>query len=435
MSFERDDLETGTAREIVPWNLATVKLVRKAVPPASVMVTLLEASRHPIFAVNADYCYLLYSRSHADVMCTLYGAEIEAGGSLLDYITVPEDRLATKLNLDRALSGEHVEEAATSIGGDGDHKQVDVSYVPIRSSEGPAQGVLVISNDVTESHRLAEDLHRSQSKLDRFFQTDMVGRIAGAADGKVVDANDYLLKLIGYTREELCRGEINWRSITPAEYLSLDEQAIATLKLTGECSPYEKEYQRRDGTRVSVLLTNILPHDPEDPIEALVIDITDRKRMEDSLQRLDTQLERERNSVSSKQSALREVLSHLEEERNRTVSCVSSNISSVVTPLIRQLRKSVANNPAQAQLVDQVSQALDDVMSPFVDALSARFATLSPRELQVCSLVKDGIQSKEIAGLLGISVLTVHTIRRNIRKKLALKDGSAVLSEYLNSIK
>jgi PAS domain S-box-containing protein len=99
----------------------------------------------------------------------------------------------------------------------------------------------------------------------------------------VVAANDYYLDLIGCTRAELAAGDASWIDVTPEEWLPTDVRAIAELRSRGVCTPYEKEYCRRDGSRVAVLLADAMLPGPEESIVAIALNITERKRAEAAL--------------------------------------------------------------------------------------------------------------------------------------------------------
>lgn len=103
------------------------------------------------------------------------------------------------------------------------------------------------------------------------------------ARGDILQANDYYLSILGCTREELLSGQLDWRKVTPPEWLPADERALAQLREQGVCDTYEKEYVRQDGTRVPVLITDaMMPGDSGD-ILAFVFDITERKRADEAL--------------------------------------------------------------------------------------------------------------------------------------------------------
>jgi PAS domain S-box-containing protein len=147
---------------------------------------------------------------------------------------------------------------------------------------------LVIANahleNLTSERKRAEDaLRLANERLRYFIDANIVGVLIANAAGDVLEANDYYLNLIGYTREELERGQVDWRAITPPEWLPADEQALQELRERGECKPYEKEYLRRDGTRAPVLLADAMLPGPGGQIAAFAIDITARKLVEEAL--------------------------------------------------------------------------------------------------------------------------------------------------------
>src|SRR5439155_17695324 len=96
------------------------------------------------------------------------------------------------------------------------------------------------------SDALREDQARSRSVLD----SNMVGILFWDAGGRISDANDAFLNLAGYTREDLALGRIDWREITAPEFRARDEGALEEMRRCRTCTPYEKEYIRKDGSRV-----------------------------------------------------------------------------------------------------------------------------------------------------------------------------------------
>jgi PAS domain S-box-containing protein len=131
-----------------------------------------------------------------------------------------------------------------------------------------------------DQERAEASRNMATARLRRFFDANIIGMVVGDAAGAVIEANDYFLRLIGFTREEFERGEVNWRGLTPPEWLPADEQAIRELAERGTCTPYEKEYVRRDGTRVPVYLADAVLPGPGGQIAAFALDITERRRAE-----------------------------------------------------------------------------------------------------------------------------------------------------------
>lgn len=117
----------------------------------STLVGIIESSDTPIFSVDTGYCYTSFNRSHAAVMRSLYDVDIEQGKSLLGYMTVEEDRVEAKRNIDRALEGERVVEEAYS-GEEGlSRLYFEVVHNPIKNEDGQVAGVAVFARDITGS--------------------------------------------------------------------------------------------------------------------------------------------------------------------------------------------------------------------------------------------------------------------------------------------
>ncbi len=129
---------------------------------------------------------------------------------------------------------------------------------------------LTLANDVTERARTEE-------KIRAFFDSGMVGAIFGDVHGNILAANDEFLRIVGYDREDLEHGGPRWDAITPPEWLPIDAERIVEAKQRGICTPYEKEYFRKDGTRVSVLVGYALVGEKREESVGFILDQTDRK--------------------------------------------------------------------------------------------------------------------------------------------------------------
>jgi PAS domain S-box-containing protein len=110
-----------------------------------------------------------------------------------------------------------------------------------------------------------------------------MGIVISTNDGAIVDANDAFLAMVGYTRSELLGGEIDWRALTPPEWLALDERAIAELARTGRFEQYEKEYVRKDGGRVPVSLGGARIAHTDDEQICYIVDLSRMRRAEAAL--------------------------------------------------------------------------------------------------------------------------------------------------------
>ncbi len=142
-----------------------------------------------------------------------------------------------------------------------------------------------------QSQSTQQALKISEERFKSFVESNVVGMLFGDVDGTIEEANDELLRIVGYTREDVRAGLLRWTEITPPEYFPADEAGIAEALQTGSCTPYEKEYIRKDGSRVPVLVGYTLLGENKDKSAAFVLDVSDRKEIEESLQQRETELQ------------------------------------------------------------------------------------------------------------------------------------------------
>ncbi|MBN1211003.1 MAG: PAS domain-containing protein [candidate division Zixibacteria bacterium] len=158
-------------------------------------------------------------------------------------------------------------------------------------------------------------------------------------------------------------------------------------------------------------------------------DITEIKKSQQALNAMYEKLKEERSALHEKNIALREILGHIEEEKLQISRQMKANIERVVMPVIKTLREKVKDN--DREYFSLLENCLKDITAPFVNKLESRFSKLSPREIEICNMVKNGHSSKDIATALSISVHTVIKQRQRIRSKLGITNGSINLTSYL----
>jgi len=138
--------------------------------------------------------------------------------------------------------------------------------------------------DITDRKRMEEALRKSEQRLRRFYESGLVGVIYWNMHGEITDANNKFLEMVGYTRDDLIAGRIDWLNMTPPKYRHLDAASVEELKATGvNRTPFEKEYIRKDGTRLPILVAGAMLDDERIDGVALVVDITERKQVEEAL--------------------------------------------------------------------------------------------------------------------------------------------------------
>jgi PAS domain S-box-containing protein len=178
---------------------------------------------------------------------------------------------------------------------------VDLVYQPITDSEGKVTGIFAEGYDVTERVEAEAALRASEERFRTALNIETVGVLFINSDGGITDANDAFLRMTGYTRDDLEAGRLRWDELTPPEFMPASLRCAEELMTTGQSAPYEKEYIRKDGSRVWLMFAPRMLTDKE-AVE-FVLDISERKRSEEHQQLLIHELNhRVKNTLATVQA-------------------------------------------------------------------------------------------------------------------------------------
>lgn len=270
-------------------------------------------------------------------------------------------------------------------------KDGSIIHVEIRSNAIEYHGrkaKLVSAIDVTAKKNAEDELKASNEKLKAFFDSNLIGIIFGDIYGGVFEANDEYLRIIDYTREDLKKGLVRWDKITPQEYLALDEERIKEAQMKGVCTPYEKQYIRKDGSLVWVFVGYILVGDNREKSVAYILDITQLKEAE------------------LKQSKLRE-----EKEE-----------------LLRMLQLQINRMPFGYILFNEDLQV--DFWNPAAEKIfgysSSEVMGKAPYGLIVKEELREYVEKIKFEWLKGNT--SAHSIKENLTK-----DGRTIICEWINT--
>ena len=219
-------------------------------------------------------------------LCQMLGySEAEMAACRFHDITHPEDLPGNLAQVDRVLAGEmdtfQLEKRYFHKHGQVVWSLLNVSLV--RDSEGRPVHFIAQVQDVTQRKLAEMALLASESKFRSLSDSNVMGIIFCDFQGEISDANEAFLQMVGYSREELRAGVVNWRELTPPEQRWLDERALEEIAMTGRCTPYEKEYLRKDGCRIAILLGAALLEGMTDRMVCFLIDVTPRKQAEERI--------------------------------------------------------------------------------------------------------------------------------------------------------
>jgi PAS domain S-box-containing protein len=238
-----------------------------------------------------------------------------------------------------------------------------------------------------------------EAKIRRLVDSNIIGIFIWNLDGRIIDGNEAFLRIIGYDRGDLIAGRLNWRELTPPEWQEAADRRVAQLEASGTTQPHEKEYFRKDGTRVPVLVGAAAFEGSSGEGVGFVLDLTDRKRAE----RAYTEVQME--------------LAHA--NRVATIGQLSASIAHEISqPLGAVLSYANAAShwlAAQPPAVEEVRGALDFIVksgvqaSEVVDRIRALVKKAPPRtdklEINEAVLEVIGLTRNEMAKN-GISVRT-----------------------------
>ncbi|WP_228084890.1 chemotaxis protein CheB [Mucilaginibacter sp. JRF] len=154
--------------------------------------------------------------------------------------------------------------------------------------------------DISKLVETEKRLSSSERKFKKVFESNMIGMVFADLDGTIHEANDAFLDMLGYDRDQLENKELDWSKLTPKEYMAVSYQAVQELKANKLCPPFEKQYIKRDGGIVSVLMGSVLlEQDDNMTAVSYIIDISKQKEAEQKRAELQTRLNRQQEEFTN----------------------------------------------------------------------------------------------------------------------------------------
>jgi PAS domain S-box-containing protein len=196
-----------------------------------------------------------------------------------------------------------------------------------------------------ENARLYNDLQEREAKIRRLVDANIIGIFIWELGGRFLDANDTFLRMVGYEREELVSGRVRWTEVTPPEWRDRTARAVEEMRMTGTAQPWEKEYFRKDGSRVPVLIGSAAFDEKRDQGVAFVLDLTERKHVEQALRDMQTNL-----AHVVRITTLGELTASIAHEVNQPLGAVIANAEAC----LRWLRRATPDLDAACRSVEWI---------------------------------------------------------------------------------
>jgi DNA-binding CsgD family transcriptional regulator len=149
------------------------------------------------------------------------------------------------------------------------------------------------------------------------------------------------------------------------------------------------------------------------------------------LQEINRQLTLERQALQESNTAMRVILARIEQEKEEIHQDIKTNVEKILMPILQALGSQLP--PTQKKYTEMLQTNLEEITSPFISHLSSSYHSLTPTEIAICNMIRNGLRTKEIAQIRGVSAATINRHREHIRRKLKITNSEANLATYLQS--
>jgi PAS domain S-box-containing protein len=314
-----------------------------------------------------------------------------------------------------------------------------------------------------ENTRLYGDLQEREAKVRRLVDSNIIGIYISDIEGRIFEANEAFLHMVGHSRDDLMSGRMRWTELTPSEWRHADQQAVAELRATGSCKVFEKEYFRKDGTRVPVLVgaASFSPH--RDEGVAFVLDLSERKKAEESLRESERRYRETQAELAhvTRVTILGELTASIAHEVNQPLAAVLTNAEACLlwlnrdTPNLDAVRRSVewiikdGNRASEvirrvralAKKSDTPKAVLDinDVVNEVIDLMRRELFNhrVSPRmELAALGIVRaDRVQLQQVIINLVINGIEAMQAVTDLPRELVIRTHQHEAHQVMVTVK
>jgi PAS domain S-box-containing protein len=383
---------------------------------------------------NLEYLNHSFAKMHG------YSAEELIGKNLSIFHTAQQMPSVKKANKQIKKTGSF-KGVIWHVTHDGTEFPTAIDSSLVWDNRGNPIAMVWILRDVTKLHR-AENMFRENEQETGIVLNSLVEHVIHQdTEMRVIWANRAACESVNLTQEELvgcfCYEIWSQRSLPCS-----DCPVVEAMK-TGQ--PEEKEKYTPDGK--AWFVRGYPVRDANGKIVGaieLALEITERKQAEKELQKSHIELEqrvkertRELKNQTKKleeiNTALKVLIDKRDEDKSNLEENVLSNVNNLILPYLNKLKKIVSDS-TQKIYIDVLETNVNEIILPFANKLSLKYMSLTPTEIRVANLVKQGIRTKEIAKMLDSSPKTIEAHRENIRKKIGIRNKKANLRSHLLSL-
>jgi PAS domain S-box-containing protein len=253
-----------------------------------------------------------------------------------------------------------------------------------------------------ENTRLYGDLQEREAKVRRLIDANIIGISVWDFEGRIIEANEAFLDIVGYSRDDLVSDRVHWTALTPREWSDAVGRSREELMATGSCKPYEKEYFRKDGTRVPVLIGAATFGERRDQGVAFVLDLTERRQAEENLRESERRYREAQMALAhaNRVTTMGQLTASIAHEVNQPIAAAVTNAEAALRWLgghppdldeVRQSLDAIIKDGNRAGDVIGRIRALIKKVPPRDDPLDINEAILEVIEVTRSELLRNGV--------------------------------------------
>jgi PAS domain S-box-containing protein len=306
---------------------------------------------------------------------------------------------------------------------------LDSYAVPLKNEFGTVESCIQVTRNITEQVEAEKALKESEERYRSLFDDSRDPVYITTREGEFVEVNQSFLDLFCINRDELEDIKVKQLYVNPFERSKFQKE----IQKNGFVKNFEVKLKKKDGEEMDCLLTSTMWRGNDGSTlgyQGIVRDITEQKKTEQALREREEELKIQATNLKEVVTALRVLLKQRDKDKIQLEEKVLSNVKELVVPFLAKVKKTPLDYK-QFAYIDILESNLNDITSAFLHNLSTKYINLTPKEIRVAYLIKEGKTTKEIGEMMAVSPRTIETHRKNIRRKLGIEKKKGNLRSRL----
>ncbi|MFC1650318.1 PAS domain S-box protein [Candidatus Latescibacterota bacterium] len=360
-----------------------------------------------------------------------YIKEEVIGHSFLDFV-FPEDSDMVFENFQTTINeGKEFPTRFRLVDKKGGIRNIEDNGKVQLDESGNVIGLIGILHDITNSKIIADKLERKNMELDSLINNIPDMAWLKDSESRFMSVNRAFCRMVGFSQEaleghtcEICFGKENAASFRKDDLEVMNSRKQRTIE--------EKILDTENNEIFLETIKAPIITDSGDVVGTVGIsrDITERKKIENTLKISEEKLLEQKTALEQKTFALREIIEQVEIEKKLIKDNIMVNVEKIVMPILERMKL----NSESEEYIDLLQNIIENLTSSYGSEITKVNYKLTSREIEICNMIKKGLMNKEISSLLNISTRTIENHRKNIRKKLKIQNKNINLTTFLKQL-